>query len=289
MSVIDTDKPKEWMKLPASGNNDRQTHSRGNDAIGVSQIGKGQAGDGHAADAVGSSKSRQTATRRFRPRRWWIWIAGLTLLLFAALNYTWESTGEPPKYYAELLPENIEDMIENALEFDSKVESLNNQVVESARGEDLQISFSQDEINSWLQHSLPQRAAGKLPRQLKEIRVRLDATESSLVMKIDAKYFRGYVTVDFDVAIGTQPNELQITLKQIYSGIATLPFTQFRQQIVEGVNNAGVEIRWPENQSPTVVSLDLDDLMTDQVARPVSIQKVTVADQQLIIDYQFSE
>jgi len=220
---------------------------------------------------------------------WWQWLMVVLVSLGLLAFYAFRSTAEPPSYYVQLVPQKMEDVIRNVRTFDEKVTSLNDQLAKSQDGENLQISFSQDEINSWLMQSLPRRFPAQMPRELQEIRIKLQPDAASIVMKVNTAFFHGFVTADLDVSIGAKPNQLQVTLKRVYSGLATLPFARFRKQILEGAQKAGLEVDWPEGQTPTVISIELAELLSQQVSHSVEIKEVRIGQKTMSIDYQFSE
>ncbi len=174
----------------------------------------------------------------------------------------------------------------HARHFYEKIDELKQQI-QSETGEELSISFSQDEINSWLSTTLPKRFPRTMPREVKELLVKLAPQQSSLVINIDSKYFEGFATADFDLSIGERPNLLEISLDRFYSGVLSVPIARFRQRIVNGAAKSKLPVTWDDDSLPANITVDLNQILRDQLIRPAEITAVEIQSETIQLQYQF--
>lgn len=214
------------------------------------------------------------------------------LLIGAAVTgagfWLFQSTKRPPDFYAELKPDRSQVTVARARKFDEKLEELNQQI----QSDDLQvhtIRFSQDEINAWLTHSLPEQFPRSVPTEVKELLVHLQPDDSSLVMKIQSSFFSGFATASVDLAMGEQPNLVNIELKRLYSGLLRVPVERFRKRIVTGANRAGLPTVWESDELPATLTIDLNQILKQELVRPATIVDIRTDDAAIEIDYRFGE
>lgn len=230
-------------------------------------------------------KPRQEKTL---PGRWWQWAIVLLVALGFAGGYAVRSAKQPPKFYDELKPEKPQVALQQARQVDEKLDDLVQQVESDSDTDQVHtISFSQDEINAWLLHSLPKRFPKSLPKEVKELLIRLQPEDSALVMKIQSPFFSGFATATLDIGMGEQPNLVQIQLKRLYSGLFQVPVGKFRRSIVAGANRSGLYTTWDSDDLPAELTIDLNETLTDQLVRPAKILDVRTEDGIIEIDYQF--
>ena len=179
--------------------------------------------------------------------------AGVALLLTAA----YRATQHVPAFYQAALVERPVEQKAAADQLERQVLELHNEARKPGRWE---ARFSQDQINGWVAADLPVKFPGALPEGVSAPRVAIEPGRMQLAVRYENDDINTVVSLAGDAYLTDRPNEVAIHIERVRAGAIPVPLAQFLDQIAERAGEAGLPIRWTEENGDPValVVLPLD-------------------------------
>jgi hypothetical protein len=180
-------------------------------------------------------------------------VAGVAVFLTAA----YRATQQVPEFYQAALVERPVEQKAAADALEREVLSLNNEVRKPGRWE---ARFSQDQINGWLAADLPVKFPGALPAGVSQPRVAIEPDHVQMAVKFKQGDVETVLSLTGDAYLTDRPNEVAIHIEHVRAGAFPVPLSRFLDNIAEKAGDAGLPLRWDEQDGDPVaiVTLPLD-------------------------------
>jgi len=181
-------------------------------------------------------------------------VAGVAVFLTAA----YRATQQVPEFYqAALANEKPQEQKAAADELEREVLNLHKEVRKPGRWV---ARFSQDQINGWLAADLPVKFPGVLPRGVSQPRVAIEANKMQMAVKFKQGDVETVLSLAGDAYLTDRPNEVAIHIQHVRAGLVPVPLAKFMDNIAEEATDAGLPLRWSEEEGDPVaiVTLPLD-------------------------------
>lgn len=179
--------------------------------------------------------------------------AGVAILLTAA----YRATQHVPEFYRAALAQKPVEQKAAADQLERQVLELHNEARKPGRWE---AHFSQEQINGWLAADLPVKFPGALPEGVSAPRVAIEPGRVRLAVRYDQGDVTTVLSLAGDAYLTDKANEVAIHIEQVRAGAFPVPLAQFLDEIAERAGEAGLPIRWAEQEGDPVamVALPLD-------------------------------
>lgn len=144
-----------------------------------------------------------------------------------------------------------------AAQFTSKIESLQAEVKQSAEWTE---SFSQDEINSWLEHEAENNPA-MLPEGVHRPLIVVENGRFQLGVEVNWKDWKGIISLAADVVV-TGPRTLEFRLQQVRLGRLVIAMDEVRSRVeprIEANESDDYRARWIDTPDVAVIEVELID------------------------------
>ena len=185
----------------------------------------------------------------------------LALMLFAAFVlfgvwYVYRSTQQLPDFYKAALEVDEQQYAEAGAQFESQVAQLSSDLRQAGLWE---ATFTEEQVNGWLASDLPRKFPDALPRRIRDPRLSIVPESVTLVFQVESQRLSGVVTCDLTVYCTDLPNQIAVRFDRVRSGMVSLPVSQWLDPITTGLQQAGVQMEWTEDQGRPVALVTLPD------------------------------
>lgn len=203
-------------------------------------------------------------------------LAGVALLILSLASV------EPGFYRSATLLNGEQKQQRRRLgnEMESKILDLHNAAVAA---EAWSVSFSEDQINGWLAWGLERKFPTLLPPELKEPRVNIKDQRITVAFRCDSPPFRGVGIIEVEVFLTQVLNQVGIRFHSIRSGMIPIPLALFTKLISEHATNAGVDVKWLNEEGDPAVIIDLPAEIMSPAGNYVELQSLEVREQSIYI------
>ncbi len=180
-------------------------------------------------------------------------VAGLAVFLTAA----YRATQQVPEFYHVALAQKPVEQKARADELEREVLELHNEARKPGRWE---ARFSQDQINGWLAADLPVKFPGVLPKGVSLPRVAILPNKMQMAVRFKQGDVETVLSLVGDAYLTDRPNEVAIHIQHVRAGLVPVPLAKFMDNIAEEATDAGLPLRWSEQEGDPValVTLPLD-------------------------------
>lgn len=180
-------------------------------------------------------------------------IAGVALFLTAA----YRATQQVPEFYHVAMAQRPVEQKAAADQLEREVLELHNEARKPGRWE---ARFSQDQINGWLAADLPVKFPGVLPKGVSEPRVAIEPNKMQMAVRFKQGDVETVLSLMGDAYLTDRPNEVAIHIQHVRAGLVPVPLAKFMDNIAEEATDAGLPLRWAEEEGDPValVTLPLD-------------------------------
>ena len=195
--------------------------------------------------------------------------------------WLWRGVHAVPEFYAQLevTEKNREKAEKNSQKMAVKVQKLRRTI----RKEKIWLlEFTQDELNHWLAIAIGEKRPGMLPHRLKDPRGMILEDRIRAGVTVDMPEFKGVVSVEVFPRI-SEPNVLDIELKNVSAGNVRMPAWIFESLIQEVANSASLPIEVLNQEGMTVLRFRFrdGDLCVDEI--PVQVNTVSVNGKKILV------
>jgi hypothetical protein len=206
-------------------------------------------------------------------------VVGAAILLTAAYR---ASQAVPEFYEAALVSKPVEQKAAaDALE--RQVLNLHNEVRRPGRWE---ARFSQDQINGWLAADLPAKFPGALPRGVSDPRVNIQPEKMQLAVRYQQGDVLTVLSLAGDAYLTDRPNEIAVRIERVRAGAVPVPLGQFLEKIAERATDAGLPLRWTEEEGDPVAIVALPLHRREFRGRNLQVDKLEIGEGEIVVSGQ---
>ncbi len=183
----------------------------------------------------------------------WSSIAGLLVLAGAAL-ILYRGTQQVPEFYQQVMSSPGSPAQQGQLgdDLERKALALHNATIKPGPW---QAEFTDTQINGWLAAILPRNHPGTLPAEIRDPRVKLGDPSLQLAWRLDSERFQAVISVQADLYLTDQPNQIAIRLRAVRAGWVPMPLTPILEEVSEAARRAGVDLSWSQQEGDPVALL----------------------------------
>ncbi len=206
-------------------------------------------------------------------------VVGAAILLTAAYR---ASQAVPEFYEAALVSKPIQQKAAaDALE--RQVLNLHNEVRRPGRWE---ARFSQEQINGWLAADLPSKFPGALPRGVSDPRVHIQPEKMQLAVRYQQGDVLTVLSLAGDAYLTDRPNEIAVRIERVRAGAVPVPLGQFLEKIAERASEAGLPLRWAEEDGDPVAIVALPLHRREFRGKNLQVDKLEIGDGEIVVSGQ---
>ena len=182
-------------------------------------------------------------------------LAAIAVIVLVAAGF--RATQEVPEFYERALARPPVEQEAAADELEREVLELHNEARKPGRWE---ARFTEEHINGWLASDLPEKFPGALPDGVSDPRVAIEPGRMQLAVRYEQGDISTVVSLAGDAFLTDHPNEVAIHVQQVRAGAVPVPLARFLDDISERATDAGLALRWSEQEGDPValVTLPLD-------------------------------
>jgi hypothetical protein len=206
-------------------------------------------------------------------------VVGAAILLTAA----YRASQEVPEFYqAALIREPVQAKAA-ADELERQVLNLHNEVRRPGRWE---ARFSQEQINGWLAADLPAKFPGALPRGVSDPRVNIQPEQMQLAVRYQQGDVLTVLSLAGDAYLTDRPNEIAIRIERVRAGAVPVPLGQFLEKIADRATDAGLPLRWTEEEGDPVALVALPLHRREFRGKNLHVDKLEIGDGEIVVSGQ---
>ena len=202
--------------------------------------------------------------------------AGVAILLTAA----YRATQQVPDFYQHALARQPQEQKAAADQLERQVLELHNEARRPGRWE---ARFSQEQINGWLAADLPTKFPGALPDGVSDPRVAIDPNHMQLAVRYDQGDVSTVLSMAGDAYLTDRPNEVAVHIDHVRAGAVPVPLSQFLDQIAERFLDAGLPLRWTEQEGDPVALVTLPLDREEFKGKQLQIERLEICDGEIVV------
>ena len=205
----------------------------------------------------------------------------IVVLVGGFLGWAYRATQQAPEFYVrQLRAETLQRHKRTGDAFERQALQLNNQIRKADRW---QARFTADEINAWLAVDLPQKFPDVLPPDVQSPRVAIESEMIQVACRVETPQFSSVVSLGVHPYVTSEPNVVALRVKQLRAGTLPLPLGQYLDRITEQCAQAGVPLRWSEEEGDPVALVTLPLTPEDFQNRLVRVEQIELTEGTLIV------
>jgi hypothetical protein len=207
----------------------------------------------------------------------------LAILVLAGgfLGWAYRATQQAPEFYVrQLKSEASRRQRPTGDAFEKQALQLNNQI---RKTDHWQARFTADEINAWLAVDLPQKFPDALPPDVQSPRVAIEAAMIQVACRVESPQFSSVVSLGVHPYVTSEPNVVALRVKQLRAGTLPLPLGRYLDRITEQCAQAGVPLRWSEEEGDPVALVTLPLAPEEFQNRLVRVEQIELIEGTLIV------
>jgi hypothetical protein len=202
--------------------------------------------------------------------------AGLAILLTAA----YRATQQVPEFYQAALAHQPALQKAAADQLERQVLELHNEARKPGRWE---AHFSQEQINGWLATDLPTKFPGALPEGISDPRVAIETGRMQLAVRYDQGDVSTVLSLAGDAYLTERPNEVAVHIEHVRAGAFPVPLAQFLDEISEHAGDAGLPIRWAEQEGDPVALFTLPLDRAEFKGKRLQVERLEIAAGEIVV------
>lgn len=201
--------------------------------------------------------------------------AGLVLLIsIFALWWAANRASRIPKFYEDAKSRMPADVQAASTQLQNLVIDLQERV--QHRG-DWAATFTEPQINAWLDRELPHEFPAVLPCGVESPRVAMEDEKLRVAARYRSKRFDWVISFSLQARLTDQPNVLAVEVSDLRAGDLPLPIRQFRKHISNSAAKGGLEVRWSEEEGNPIALVTIPSDHDRYVAKPVIIESLKLS------------
>jgi hypothetical protein len=205
--------------------------------------------------------------------------SGLTclLLLATAALVLYRGTQHVPEFYQQVLTATVPpaQQFQVGDELERDVLELHNATTKPGRWE---AEFTDEQINAWLATLLPRNHPQALPAEIRDPRVKISADSAQLAWRLASERFETVISLQADLYLTDQPNQIAIRLHAVRAGWVPVPLTQILERVSDAARRAGVDLSWSQQEGDPVALLRVPSRHPDFEDRELHLESLELND-----------
>lgn len=184
-----------------------------------------------------------------------LWFSLTCLLLLAAAAFSlYRGTQHVPEFYQHVLTSTVTPSRQFQVgdELEREVLNLHNAASKPGRWE---AEFTDEQINAWLAVVLPRNHPQALPAEIRDPRVKIAAQSAQLAWRLKGERFETVISLQADVYLTDQPNQIAIRLHAVRAGWVPVPLSQVSERVSEAARRGRVDVSWSQQEGDPVALL----------------------------------
>lgn len=150
-------------------------------------------------------------------------------------------------------------------------------------------SFSEEEINAWLQEELPDRFERLVKHGVSEPAIALENGQLLAAARYQSKHWDTIVSCRLRVEMTEEPNLLAIALSDLKAGALPLPVDPFVRKISKEAAMGDLDVRWDFTDAGPIALVTIPQEDEGYVLRPLIIESINLIAGQLQISGRAGE
>jgi hypothetical protein len=203
-------------------------------------------------------------------------VAALALLLVGG----YRATQHVPEFYQKALARKPTEQKAAADQLERQVLQLHNEARKPGRWE---ARFSQDQINGWLASDLPVKFPGALPDGVSAPRVAIETGRMQLAVRYEQGDISTVLSLAGDAYLTDRPNEVAVHIQHVRAGAVPVPLAQFLDNIAERANDAGLPLRWTQQDGDPVALVKLPLDREEFKGQQLQVERLQIADGEIVV------
>ncbi len=152
---------------------------------------------------------------------------------------------------------------------------------QTQKGRFWKTSFSEEEINAWLQSELPERFKRLFAHGVAEPAIALENGQLFAAARYTSSRWDTVVSCRLSVEMTEEPNMLAIALSDLKAGALPLPLEPFIRRISNEAASGDLDIRWDFTQDGPIALVTIPQEEPRFVIKPLVIESVNLVAGQL--------
>lgn len=149
-----------------------------------------------------------------------------------------------------------------------------------------QFVIRSEELNQWLLNDLPQKFPKALPAEVREPVVAIDTQAVRIGFRYQDHRLDTVLWLECEPFLTRDPREIALLIKRVRAGSLPLAPTQVIDQLTRAARQQQTPLRWEQSAGSPVAVVRLPDRLAQFDHRQVTLEKITLQTDQLIISGQ---
>jgi hypothetical protein len=174
-------------------------------------------------------------------------VVGVTSLL------AYRAAKAVPKFYQRALGCPL-DAAESAGDFARCVVDTHNEI---ACQTTWQVTFTDEQINSWLIAHLDDQFPGLLPSEVRDPRIVIEDGRAHLACRYDGNQLSTVLSLTLQSYLTPEENVFAIQIDAVRAGLLPIPLQKVIQHLTTAARRAGLQLRWSQDKGSAVALVSL--------------------------------
>ncbi len=209
-----------------------------------------------------------------------IWTV-IVLLVVCGLTafFVYRGTQKVPEFYQEAMATPLTPQKQEQLgqQLEREAAQLHNQVRREGRWE---ATFTEEQINAWLAVDLAEKLPSTVPSGVSDPRVKISPDRIQTGCKYETKRFSTVVSLETDVYLTDNPNQVAVRIHNVRAGSIPLPLRGLLEQVANSARQNGVDLRWSQQDGDPVALIQVP---LRQQEREISVESIEVRDGEIAL------
>ena len=221
--------------------------------------------------------AERTSTNSRRMHRWAVAILCLLVACvggtYIAAQWALEKTRQVPDFYRQAIARVPDDAGAVSRQLEHEVLELKDQVGHFGSWRAV---FTEEQLNAWLVHQLPQEYSKVLPKGVCEPRVVIQDGKVLAAARYSDSRIDTVVSFEVTIQLTAEPNVLAVEVRNLRAGALPLPLNHFVHHISHRAARDSLEVRW-DAAEPDGIPIGLITVPSDHpkyVRTPVIVESV---------------
>ncbi|MBC8876724.1 MAG: hypothetical protein H8E44_45425 [Planctomycetes bacterium] len=212
-----------------------------------------------------------------------IWFLVIVVVVCGTTAYLlYRGTQKVPEFYQEALatkpaPQELKKM---GRQLERQAAELHNDARREGRWEAV---FTAEQVNAWLAVDLLEKLPATVPEGVSDPRVKISSDLIQAACKYETDGFSSVVSLETDVYLTDEPNQVAIRIRSVRSGLVPLPFRGLLDQVADSARKNGVDLRWSQQEGDPVALIRVPTRQQQRPPRDLHIESLQVRDGEIYL------
>ena len=187
------------------------------------------------------------------------------LLLVAGAGAVWwglhQFIEQQPEFYSVAIQADPQQQLRDGSELERKLLELHNSSLVTGQWT---TEFSDSEVNGWLASGMHAKFPELMPAEISDPRVNIEPGRFRAAFRSHLPALQGVLSVDADLFLTEQVNEVGVRLHNIKLGALPLPTQSFHSEVTAELAKHDVKVAWTEEAGDPVMLIELPDSIVER-------------------------